>query len=137
MATDPGPSGTVERLLRAAELEMAAHGIYGADLKVIQAVAGQRNKSAINYHFGGRDGLVEAIGVAHRADIDRRRTALLDRLEADGTTDLGALAAALVELLSQFGSTTWSSAVKFSSDGASMKAMYRYASTLPGAGLVS
>jgi len=91
----------VEALLRAAEHHMAWHGIEGADLKAIQIDAGQRNKSAVNYHFGGRDGLVEAIGIWHRGPIDARRSELLDRLEAAGTTDVADLAGAMVEPISE------------------------------------
>lgn len=79
---------------------MSVHGIEGADLKAIQIDAGQRNKSAVSYYFGGRDGLVDAIGVWHRAPIDRRRTEMLDRLEDASTTDVAMLAAALVEPIS-------------------------------------
>jgi AcrR family transcriptional regulator len=79
---------------------MVAQGIEGADLKAIQVEAGQRNKSAVNYYFGGREGLVEAIGIRHRPPIDQRRMRILDRLTAAGSIDLGSLAAALVEPLS-------------------------------------
>lgn len=87
---------TRDRLLTAAEREMAIHGIEGADLKRIQAIAGSRNRSSVNYYFGDRDGLVAAIGEKHRAPIDADRATILDRLEADGAIDLPELVRALV-----------------------------------------
>ena len=75
-------SPTRERIIRAAERLMAERGIEGVDLKEIQIAAGQRNRSAINYHFGDRTGLVAAIAAKHRTAINEERNRLLDRLEA-------------------------------------------------------
>ena len=65
-------------------------------LREINRAAGQRNASALQYHFGDRNGLVRAIIEKHRADTDPRRHALLDQYEATGVIDLPALASALV-----------------------------------------
>jgi AcrR family transcriptional regulator len=88
---------TRERLILAAEREMAQHGIDGASLKTIQDLAGQRNKSVINHYFGDRNGLVQAIGLKHRADITPLRHAALDRIERRGAPGIDALAAAMIE----------------------------------------
>ena len=59
---------------------MAERGIEAVELKDIVAAAGQRNRSAIRYHFGDRDGLVRAIGNKHRVRINAERNRLLDEL---------------------------------------------------------
>ena len=52
---------TANRLILAAEAEFARAGIQGASLRRINALAGQRNTSAVRYHFGSREGLLEAL----------------------------------------------------------------------------
>jgi AcrR family transcriptional regulator len=56
---DGGP--TREKLLDAALKLWAVRGLEGTTLADINEAAGQRNTSAIQYHFHGRDGLVRAI----------------------------------------------------------------------------
>lgn len=65
-----------ERLIVAAERLIAERG-QAVPLRDIAAAAGQRNNSAIQYHFGSRDGLIEAV-VEHRlATLEVRRLELL------------------------------------------------------------
>lgn len=78
---------TRERLLRAGERLFAQHGIDGVRVREINQLAGQRNSSALHYHFGSRDGLLAAIRERHRTPIEERRIAMLDELEATGRTD--------------------------------------------------
>ena len=87
---------TRSALIRAAEQLMARQGIDGVDLKDIQLAAGQRNRSAINYHFKDRTGLVRAIGDKHRLVINAERHRMLDRLEMGGTVSANGLVEALV-----------------------------------------
>jgi AcrR family transcriptional regulator len=72
-------TATRERLLRAGEHVFARHGVSGASLRDVNAAAGQRNNSALHYHFGSRDGLLRAIFERHQAAIDEGRVALLRR----------------------------------------------------------
>lgn len=51
--------------------------------QILQA-AGQRNTSAIQYHFGSREGLLRAVFERGVARIDNRRNQILDELEASG-----------------------------------------------------
>ncbi len=74
----------------------ASKGINGVSLREITRAAGQRNSSALQYHFGDRAGLVRAVVEKHRADTEPRRYALLDQYEAVGSPDLDVLSAALV-----------------------------------------
>ena len=78
---------TRERLLRAGERLFAQHGSDAVRVREINVLARQRNSSALHYHFGSRDGLLGAILARHREPIEARRSAMLDRLEADGRTD--------------------------------------------------
>ena len=89
---------TRERLLTTAQTLFPHDGIYQVPLKRIVERAGQRNASALHYHFGGRDGLLHAIIVRHDGRIQDGRHRMMTRLEAEGRTgDLRALVEALVE----------------------------------------
>jgi AcrR family transcriptional regulator len=87
---------TSGRLVDAGEVLFAAHGIDGVSLREINRAAGARNSSALQYHFGGRDGLLRAVLAKHHHAVEARRHAMLDAYEADGDADLRALAGALV-----------------------------------------
>src|SRR5262249_2452188 len=82
---------TRDRLIRAAEQLMAERGIEAVDLKDIQRAAGQRNRSAVNYYFTDRAGLVAAIIDKHRIALNAERHELLDALERSGDTSVRAL----------------------------------------------
>jgi AcrR family transcriptional regulator len=77
---------TRERLLRAGEHLFARRGIDGVRVRELNQLARQRNSSALHYHFGSREGLLEAILTAHRGPIEARRARLLDAAEAEGRT---------------------------------------------------
>jgi len=82
---------TRDRLIRAAEQLMAERGIEAVDLKDIQRAAGQRNRSAVNYYFKDRAGLVAAIIDKHRIALNAERHELLDELERSGDVSVRAL----------------------------------------------
>ena len=94
----PNPSATRERLIATAEELFAERGIGGVSLREINAAAGQRNSTALQYHFGDRDGLVRAVLGKHTPEVESRRHALLDEYEAAGAGNdhLRTLAGALV-----------------------------------------
>ncbi|MBE3008097.1 helix-turn-helix transcriptional regulator [Microbispora sp. NEAU-D428] len=91
---------TVRRLVDAAERLFAERGIDAVSLREINAAAGQRNSTALQYHFGDRAGLLKAVLAKHRPEIEARRHQLLDEYEARGPLPQGdalrSLAAALV-----------------------------------------
>ncbi|MFI0981604.1 TetR/AcrR family transcriptional regulator [Streptomyces sp. NPDC021093] len=60
MARTSGPE-TREKLIRAAEEIFAAQGVDGAQLRDVVKLAGQSNPSAVQYHFGSRAGLLDAV----------------------------------------------------------------------------
>lgn len=92
-------SSVPDALVSAAERLFAERGSASVSLREINAAAGSTNASAIQYHFGGRRGLVRAVLEKHETAIERRRHELLDAYEAAGEDDLRALCAALVEPL--------------------------------------
>jgi AcrR family transcriptional regulator len=73
-----------EALLDAAALLMDEHGIDHASLNEINRASGQRNRSAVQYHFGSRDALVRELFTRANDTIDAERNALLDHLESTG-----------------------------------------------------
>jgi TetR/AcrR family transcriptional regulator, regulator of cefoperazone and chloramphenicol sensitivity len=75
---------TKRRLMLAGERLFARDGIRGALVREITELAGQRNPSALHYHFGSRHGLVEAILLEHQLVIDVAVGERLDELEARG-----------------------------------------------------
>ncbi|MFC9590405.1 TetR/AcrR family transcriptional regulator [Streptomyces sp. NPDC056944] len=91
MARTSGPE-TREKLIRAAEELFAAQGVDGAQLRDIVALAGQANPSAVQYHFGSRAGLLDAVMAGRQARTEQVLAPLLD---AAGD-DLRQLVAALV-----------------------------------------
>ena len=74
---------TRRRILDAAELQFAADGIAGATFADILEAAGQRNNSAIQYHFGDRVGLIEALTARRVDQMAVHRDQLVDALPAD------------------------------------------------------
>ena len=60
---------TREKLLRAAEHLFARHGL-DVPIREIHALAGQKNASAIQYHFGSKEELVQAIIERHAPTPD-------------------------------------------------------------------
>ncbi len=95
----PMTSDVPDALIRAAERLFAERGSDSVSLREINAAAGATNASAIQYHFGDRRGLVQAVLAKHHVDVERRRHALLDGYEARPDPDVRALAAALVRPL--------------------------------------
>ena len=53
----------------------------------INSAAGQRNTASLQYHFGSRLGLLQAIVDKHRPAMAERQQALWDAMLADGATD--------------------------------------------------
>lgn len=56
---------TRERLLDTAERLWGERGVEGVSLREIRIAAGQRNSSALQFHFGDREGLLLALARRH------------------------------------------------------------------------
>lgn len=84
------------RILRAAEELIAERGL-GASLEEVASTAGLRNKSAVQYYFGSRDGLIAAAVNARLEQMESVRVEMLAEAEASGSRDdVRALIAMLV-----------------------------------------
>jgi AcrR family transcriptional regulator len=77
-----GDIDTRERLLRVALRLFAEHGIDRISLKMISDEAGNRNKSAVGYHFQSKQGLIEAVFRRLERDLGPTMTSALARLES-------------------------------------------------------
>lgn len=95
MPRDPEP--TRARLIDAGRRLFALGGINTTPLSSIVTEAGQKNTSALHYHFGGRYGLLMAIVDVHNDPIEARRKAMLDRLSEAGDTTLADVVRTMVE----------------------------------------
>jgi AcrR family transcriptional regulator len=99
---------TRELILGAAERLYAERGLDGVSLREITEAAGQRNNAAVHYHFGGRDGLVQALFDRRYAQLESRRAAMLSELDAEGRSDdLHALVRVLVAPFAEEGDSHW------------------------------
>lgn len=93
--------GARSRLLVTAKRLFAERGLDGVSLREIIREAGIKHATAVQYHFGDRDGLVAAILSTHEARVDTRREAMLDNYEANPTLDARDIAAMLVRPLAR------------------------------------
>ncbi|WP_026197455.1 TetR family transcriptional regulator [Sciscionella marina] len=83
------------RLIRAGERLFARKGIDGALTRDLVAEAEQGNDSAVNYHFGSRDGLLLAVVDKHVRRMEERwKPALGGR---DRAADIPAIVAEIVD----------------------------------------
>jgi len=89
-------AATREALIAAGRTLLAKRGGLSTTVKQIVEAAGQRNVSALHYHFGGRRGLVDAIIAVHNGRIEEARARML---EPYGPACEGAGLAELVDAL--------------------------------------
>ena len=74
---------TIDGLLSTAERLFAAEGVANVALTQIVASSGQKNRSALHYHFGSRGGVLGAVMDRRLGPINARRLALLEALPAN------------------------------------------------------
>lgn len=89
---------TRTRLVEVAERLWAERGVNGVSLREIGAAAGQRNTGAARYHFGSKEGLVNAVFQHRMVPVNERRIAMLAELDGN---DLRGLAEAFLYPLSE------------------------------------
>lgn len=80
MTRSSANDSTREQLLAAAEKLFLQHGLDEVSTRAIVREAGQKNHSALQYHFGGRDGLISAILVRRMQQVEGRRSVLVDEV---------------------------------------------------------
>lgn len=111
---DPGVSrfcpvtgGTRQQLVDAAARAFAEQGVQLASLVEITRRAGQRNRGAVHYHFGGRDGLLVAVLEEHAGFLAAREGELLAAARRGPTTDVPAAVEAIVRPAVELSETGW------------------------------
>ncbi len=75
-----GPTVTKGRILDAAEALFMEHGFEATSLRAITAAAGV-NLAAVNYHFGSKEELFQAVLTRRLDPMNQQRLDLLTRLE--------------------------------------------------------
>jgi AcrR family transcriptional regulator len=82
-----GPAATKNRILDAAEGLFMEHGFEATSLRAITAAAAV-NLAAVNYHFGSKEELFQAVLTRRLDPMNQRRVALLDRFERESGSTL-------------------------------------------------
>jgi AcrR family transcriptional regulator len=86
---------TRTRILDAAEELFMQHGFEGTSMRLLTAKAGV-NLAAVNYHFGSKHALIEAVFRRRLDPMNIARIAELERLEADGAPSAESIIRAFV-----------------------------------------
>jgi AcrR family transcriptional regulator len=74
------PAGTPDELLNLAERMFAERGVENVALTQIVAASSQRNRSALHYYFGSREGVLTALLDRRLSAVNGRRETLLNGL---------------------------------------------------------
>jgi AcrR family transcriptional regulator len=77
------PPSTKEQIVLTAERLFAERGIDGVSLRQLAAAAGNANKSAVQYHFGTKEHLVQAIFEYRLPTLTHRRRLLIAERQPD------------------------------------------------------
>ena len=79
---------TRRRFIEAAQRLFAERSIDSVSVNEITLAAGQKNRNALRYHFGNREGLVQAIIDQHAKRVLALRAPYLASAEAGGLASL-------------------------------------------------
>jgi len=89
-------SNTRAKLVALAERLFAEKGVEAVTLNELYKASGEKNKSLLHYHFGNKDGVLQAILDKHRPGIAAARDLILDQAEAGGNPTLADVVRAAV-----------------------------------------
>jgi len=94
----PRSAATRAKLLSVAERLFAEKGFEAVSINEIGRAAHQRYSNSCQYHFGDKQGLIQAILDKHLPTIASQRSAMFDALEVSGRdSELGAVVHAWVK----------------------------------------
>lgn len=96
-------ASTRDKLLDAAARLFAERGVDNVSLAEIVRAAGQKNASAVHYHFGSRTEVLRELLARHVPDIAHRRRELLEK----AGDDLRSAAEAIVRPITEFAQQGW------------------------------
>ena len=89
---------TRSSIMRAAEKLFAKNGIENVSVRAIIQEAGQKNESALQYHFTNRQGLIDAINFFRQTQVDSKRGELyVELLHRTSTPTFREVCSLLVE----------------------------------------
>jgi AcrR family transcriptional regulator len=85
----------------------AEDGVFNASLIEITREAGQRNRGALHYHFGSRDGVLCAVLERHVAFLARREGEFLEIASQSPADDVAAVIEAIVRPAAELAESGW------------------------------
>lgn len=98
---------TKQKLMLTAERLFATHGIQATSMRSISTAAGQKNNSALQYHFGGKERLLRAIVSFRQNPINADRDRRFAEVERKGLgQDLHTLLVTMVDPFMHYIATT-------------------------------
>jgi len=100
-------SATRDKLLDAAAKAFAEHGVENASLLDITRQAGQRNRGALHYHFGSRDGVLAAVLERHVDFLATREGELLDAALRRPPSEIASVVEAIVRPAVELAESGW------------------------------
>jgi AcrR family transcriptional regulator len=103
----PDASATRQKLLDAAARGFAEHGVFNASLIEITRQAGQRNRAALHYHFGSREGVLCAVLEQHVTFLARREGELLAVALRAPSSDVRSVVEAIVRPAAELAESGW------------------------------
>ncbi|WP_435743624.1 TetR/AcrR family transcriptional regulator [Nocardioides sp. SYSU DS0663] len=98
---------TRKALIDAAARAFAEHGIHAASLLEITRQAGQRNRGAVHYHFGSREGMLTAVLERHADELGRRELELLAVAAERPDDDVASVIEAIVRPVTEMAESGW------------------------------
>jgi AcrR family transcriptional regulator len=98
---------TRQRLIDAATREFAAHGVHAASLLEVTRQAGQRNRGAVHYHFGSREGMLVAVLEQQVDFLAAREKELLAIAKERPDDDIESVVQAFVRPAVELGDLGW------------------------------
>jgi AcrR family transcriptional regulator len=100
-------SETRRKLLDAAAMSFAEHGVRNASMVEITRRAGQRNSGALHYHFGSREGVLCAVLEEHVEFIAHRQSELLALALETAGDDVAPILEAVVRPAAELAESSW------------------------------
>ena len=96
-------SSSAAAMIAAAEQLVAERGLGAVSMRMVGEAAGQRHHSAVQFHFGTWEGLLQRIAADRMGPINQQRLAMLERLDREGRgADVRGLVEALVVPLAKW-----------------------------------
>src|SRR3712207_5310341 len=103
----PSAVETRRKLIDAAARAFAEEGVFNASLIEITRQAGQRNRGALHYHFGSREGVVCAVLERHVDELAAREAELLAAALQRPDDDVASVVEAIVRPAAELAASGW------------------------------